>query len=101
MSPGPLAARESIMCFTWAFSSTLDELGDQRMFGRKNHAGGAVDGIDARGEDANRRAGAVQMKIDFRAFRAADPVALHDQHALGPAVFQIFDGGEQFVGVLR
>ena len=55
---------------------------DQRMLRRQDHAGRAVDRIDARGEDANRPE--LRGEIDFRAFGAPDPVALHREHALRP-----------------
>ena len=46
----------------------VEQLLVQRMLGREDHAGGAVDGVDARGEDADRLARAGQREIDLRAF---------------------------------
>ena len=59
------------------------------MLGREDHAGGAVDGVDARGEDADRLARAFEREIDLGAFGAADPVALHGEDALRPAAFEL------------
>ena len=39
------------------------------------------------------------MEIDFGAFGAADPVALHRQHTLGPALFEFVGIVQQLVGV--
>ena len=72
--------------------ASSSDLGDQRMLGREDHARRAIDGVDARGEDADGRAGPFEMKIDLRAFRAADPVALHEQHALRPSGFELAHG---------
>ncbi len=35
-------------------SGVIEQIRGERMLRRQNHAGGAVDGVDARGEDANR-----------------------------------------------
>ena len=35
------------------------------------------------------------IEIDFRAFRAADPIALHGQHALRPAAFELLHAVQQ------
>ena len=59
------------------------------MLGREDQAGGAVDGIDARREDADLLAAAFEREIDLGAFGAADPVALHGEHALRPAAFEL------------
>ena len=42
---------------------------------------------------------AVHFEIDFSAFGAADPVALHGQHAFRPALFELLHVIEQLVGV--
>src|ERR1019366_522096 len=73
----------------------------ERMLRRQDDAGGAVDGIDARGEDANRRARARQVEVHLGALGAADPVALHGEHALRPAAFELRHVVEQLVGVVR
>ena len=72
----------------------------ERVLGREDDAGGAVDGVDARGEDADGRAGAIEVEIDLGAFGAADPVALHGEDALGPAAFELRHVVEEFVGVV-
>ena len=73
---------------------------DQRMFGGELEGGGAEDGVDAGGEDgdAHRVGAVVDGEGDLRAFAAADPVALHGAHLLGPAVEGV-EAGEEFVGV--
>src|ERR1700738_4057851 len=73
------------------------------MRGRKDDGGGAVDGIDARGEDFD---GLDAGDIGYRKFHAgadgfADPVALHSDDALGPAAFELFQIIEQLLGVVR
>ena len=45
-------------------------------------------------------AGVFEVEIDFGAFRAADPVALHGEHALRPAAFELRHVVEQLVGVI-
>ena len=79
----------------------VEQLRVERMLGRQDHAGGAVDGVDARGEDADRLARSGQREIDLRAFGAADPVALHGEHALRPAAFELRHVVQQLVGVMR
>ena len=74
------------------------ERGDDGVPGREDHAGRAVDSVDARGEDADGSE-ALDVEIDFRALAAADPVALHGEDALGPAAFELGDVFEEFVGV--
>ncbi len=79
----------------------------QRMFRSERHEGHAENRIRPRGEhgDAFARrsvpAGVFKREDDFRACRFADPVALHVQHALGPAAFQLVQIGQQFVGIGR
>ncbi len=79
------------------------EVSDQRMLRRKLHRGRAENRIDARGEDADlrsRRPGvALKLEIDQRAFAAADPVALHGAHFLGPAL-ELVEIAQQLFGVL-
>jgi hypothetical protein len=61
------------------------QLQHQRMVRGRRHVGGAVDGVGAGGEDAeglSLRAG--DGELDLQAVGAADPVALHRHHALGP-----------------
>ncbi len=73
----------------------------ERMLRRENHAGGAVDGVDSGGEDADGLGGPFEVEIDLGAVGAADPVALHLEDAVGPAAFELRDVGEQFVGITR
>ena len=105
-SPASLALRcSAISSSTLArrLGSSRDEVGDERVLGRKLQRGRAVDGVDARGEDGDLvacRAGcAVELEIDQRAFAAADPVALLRDDLLGPAG-QCVEVLEQFVGVI-
>src|SRR5216684_5988171 len=67
------------------------------MFGGKDDAGGAEDGVDAGGEHAEAFPTNLG-EVDFRAFGAADPVALHREDAVGPAAFQLRHVIEQLVG---
>ena len=53
MSPGPFCARASIICLARARPASSSSCCGKRMFRRQDHASRAVDGIDARGEDAN------------------------------------------------
>src|SRR5689334_9985011 len=71
------------------------------MLRREDDAGRAVNGVDARGEDADRSAFSFDSEIEFRAFAAPDPVALHGEHALRPAAFELRDVLEQLIGVVR
>ena len=96
---GLACARASIICLAWLCSSGR-ALGDDGVPGREDHAGRAVDGVDARGEDADGSE-ALDVEIDFRAFAAADPVALHGEDALGPAAFELGDVFQEFIGVGR
>ena len=67
----------------------------------EDERGRAVDGVDARGENFNRR-GVLQI-IDGephpRALRAANPVALHGDDALGPSPFELLEVIDELVGV--
>ncbi len=77
----------------------IEQFRVKRMFGREDDAGGAIDGIHAGSEDADLFAGRGQREIDLGAFGAADPIALHEQHALRPARFELAHTSEQFVGI--
>ncbi len=68
------------------------------MLRRKLNAGGAENGVDAGGEDANLFRAAFESEIDFRAFAAADPVALHGAHFFRPA-FELVQAVEQLIRV--
>ena len=70
------------------------------MTGRKNEAGGAEDRIYASCENTDRLARAVDLEVDFSAFTASDPVALHRQDTVRPLAFEHpVDIFQQFVGV--
>ncbi len=77
----------------------VHQLGQQGMLGGQQQGAGAVDGVDAGGEDAQ---GAVAMggqgKLQLGAFAAADPVALHGAHPLRPARKPV-EVAQQLVGV--
>ncbi len=71
------------------------------MLRREDHAGGAEDRVDTRGEDADlhvRRT--FQGEVHLGSFAAADPVLLHRQHAIGPLALEILDRVEQFLRVV-
>jgi len=72
------------------------------MFGGQAHEGGAEKRIGPGGEDGDVRGvrGRLgQGEGEFRAGGFADPVALHGEHALGPAAGKLLQIGEQFLGV--
>ncbi|MCG3161395.1 MAG: hypothetical protein JMDDDDMK_02578 [Acidobacteria bacterium] len=78
-----------------------DQFINQLVFGRDDHRVRAEDRVNARGEDADFfRLIAGDFKIDFRAFAATDPVALHRDHAFGPSAFQCVQIVQQLVGVI-
>ena len=82
-------------------ASVVEQLLRQWMLRRENDARSAVDGVDARGEDANFFAAAFEREVDLRTFGAADPVALHGEHALRPSAFELLVGvAQQFFGVV-
>ena len=76
----------------------------QRMIGRDRHELGAEQRVRPRGEDldslsqlgARRRS---SMKRTQQAFRAADPVLLHQAHLVRPAVERV-ERGQQVFGVV-
>jgi hypothetical protein len=63
----------------------------ERVLGRERHEGGAEDRVDARREDLDAPVAGRAVRLHYRelhagAFRSPDPVPLHRQHLLGPAV---------------
>ena len=79
-----------------------DELGDQRMLGGQAHEGGPEQGVGPGGEDGDAFRlfhGFGQFEGDLRADGLADPVALHGEHAFGPAA-ELVEVGQQFLGVV-
>ena len=81
-------------------SGLVEQLRGHWMLRRQNHARGAVDSVDPSGEDADLFLRTIQPEIDLRSLRAADPVALHGQHTIGPMAFELLvNVAQQFVGV--
>ncbi len=70
------------------------------MIGRDRAEGGAEEGVGPRREDLEPVLPAVEREEDARALGAADPLLLHDAHALGPAL-ERRQAGEQVVGKTR
>ena len=72
------------------------------MVGRNGQERGPVEGIRPCGEDIDAvccvRPGRGQVEAHPRTFRPADPVLLHQAHAVGPAI-QPLDCAEKFIGV--
>ena len=54
------------------------------MFGRQHHVSGAEERVRAGGKDADFLVGTGDLEIDFGAFGAADPVALHLLEGVAP-----------------
>ena len=71
---------------------------DPGVLGREQDERRAVDGVDARRENLHRVGGAGDGELHSRAFRAADPVPLHDRDLVGP-LGQGREIGEQFLGI--
>src|ERR1043165_502365 len=61
------------------------------MVERQHDRGRTVDGVDARREHTNLLVAVLELKLDKRAFTAADPIALPFQNLLGPTGFDLFD----------
>ena len=75
---------------------------DERVLGREQHEGSAVDRVDAGGEDLEPAAvadGIDEREHGLHAGRPPDPVLLHRQHLLRP-VGEALRRLEQLVGVL-
>jgi len=69
----------------------------QRVFGRNDTVGGAEQRIRPRGEHDQLTAAGGEWEADFSPLGAADPVALHRLHALGP--IQRLQVVQQAVGI--
>ncbi len=95
------SAVSMISCAVPIFLTVGDELGEfrilrrrrlrQRMVRRDRHELGAEQRVGPRRENlqlglAGRRRGRIEREADQQAFGAADPVALHQPHLVGPAV---------------
>src|SRR5882757_1875560 len=63
---------------------------------------GAIDGVDARGENLDGLdAGNIGYREpDTRADGFADPIALHGDHAVGPSAFKFFQIFKELIGVM-
>jgi len=80
----------------------------QRVFGRHGAERHAHDRVGAGGEDVQLAvldqlavlAGDLVREGKAQAFGLADPVFLHQAHALGPAGQVVLNGAQQFVGVI-
>ena len=71
----------------------------QRVFRGQHDEGGAEQGVRPGGEDTDALFAAGHGEIDLGPLAAADPVALHLLHPLGPV--ELFQVGQQAVGVSR
>ncbi len=76
-----------------------DLLGQIRVRGH-HEEGRAIEGVRPGGEDRHRFAAPGDGEIDVGPLRAADPVALHRQHPVGPPALQTLHVIQQPVGVL-
>src|SRR5882757_166861 len=72
------------------------------MRGGEDNRAGAVDGVDARGENLDGfDAGNIGYREpDTRADGFADPIALHGDHAVGPSAFKFFQIFKELIGVV-
>ncbi len=77
-----------------------DELCSQIAIGRDDHVGGAVERVRAGGEDGDRLVAAFDRELDVCTLAAPDPVALHREHVLGPAAFELLHVVQQAVGIV-
>ena len=79
----------------------IEQFPGKGMFRCEDNRRGAEDRVHTRREDPNAITETLQPEIDFRTFRAADPVPLHRQHAFRPFAFELFiDVAQQFLGVI-
>ncbi len=79
--------------------------GGERVVRRHGHELHAEDGVVASGEDfelgfAVGRGGGIEREADVQAFRAPDPVALHQPNLLRPAIEPV-ERGEKVFGKIR
>src|SRR6202790_327996 len=84
-----------------ASGRAVEKLGDEGMIGREDDGAGAVDGVNAGGEDFDGSdTGTIRHgKFNFGALGFADPVALHGDDALGPGGFERFQIVDELIGV--
>ena len=71
-----------------------------RMFRRKHHERRAEQRVRPRRENLDMTVAVSQWEQHGRAVTLADPVALHGQHALRPALLKLLATFQQFVGVI-
>ena len=71
----------------------------ERVLGGDRHVGDAVQRIGTRRVDA-QRLGILDLELELEALGAADPVGLHQLHALGPTGQRV-ERPEQFLRVIR
>ncbi len=77
----------------------VGQLLGQRRVGGHHEERGPVQGVGTGGEHRDRLIAALDREGHFGALGAADPVALHEQDALGPVPLQGLRVGQQLVGV--
>ena len=84
-----------------AIGRSFEQFCDERVRGREDDGGGAVNGVDARGEnfDGPCAGNVSDGEFQFRALRAADPVALHGDDAVGPTAFKFLQVIDELIGV--
>ena len=75
------------------------EVVDHRVLGRKHEERGPEQRVGTRREDGDRLVAADDGELHLGAMRAADPVALHREHALGP-LLELLHVVEQTIGVV-
>ncbi len=76
-----------------------DQAVDLGVLGREHEERGAEERVGARREDGEVEVELLAAENGLRALGAADPVALHRDHVLGPGIEQV-EVGEQAVGVV-
>jgi hypothetical protein len=77
-----------------------NELVDQRVLGGEDEESGAEQGVGAGREHGEIEVELLAAEYDLGPLGAADPVALHGDHVLGPVLEQV-EVGEQALGVVR
>src|SRR5687768_8766906 len=70
------------------------------MVRRQDNGSRAVNGVDARSEHTNLFVTVLNLKIDKRAFTAADPIALPLQNLFRPTRFDLFNIGDELFRVV-
>ncbi len=91
----------SLVCVQFFPPLGNNQLSGQRRVGGNHEEGGTVQRVGPRREYGDRLIPAFDDELDLGTFAAADPVALHQQHPVGPAARQRLHVCQQPVGVLR